>query len=177
MAATRFLPGVLSFLYALSHLEGVAHRPTSYTHSPVLRSLNNPTGKTDTGSIATSSTITEWSHGHSFGTGNAHTGFLRARHSLLKSQGRSNFLYRNQVGRTIQAPYVFRPSGRMEEEPFSRLTLAVYSHASGLTLVTHGTACVPPARITLVHPLLPKLRIKHKCTCLFEIILKYYSQA
>jgi hypothetical protein len=26
MAATRFLPGVLSFLYALSQLEGVAHR-------------------------------------------------------------------------------------------------------------------------------------------------------
>jgi hypothetical protein len=26
MAATRFLPGVLSFLCALSHLEGVAHR-------------------------------------------------------------------------------------------------------------------------------------------------------
>jgi hypothetical protein len=47
-------------------------------------------------------------------------------------------------------------------EPFSRLTLAVYSHASGLTLVTHGTACVPPARITLVRPPLPKLRIKHK---------------
>ena len=26
MEATRFLPGVLSFLCALSHLEGVAHR-------------------------------------------------------------------------------------------------------------------------------------------------------
>jgi hypothetical protein len=49
-----------------------------------------------------------------------------------------------------------------EEEPFSRLTLAVYSHVSGLTLVTHGTACVPPAHITLVRPPLPTLRIKHK---------------
>jgi hypothetical protein len=29
MAATRFLPGVLSFLCALSHLEGVAHRPNN----------------------------------------------------------------------------------------------------------------------------------------------------
>jgi hypothetical protein len=63
------------------------------------------------------------------------------------------------------------------EDPFSRLTLAIYSHASGSTLVTHGTACVPPARITLVRPPLPTLRIKHKCTCLFGIILKYYSQA
>jgi hypothetical protein len=50
-------------------------------------------------------------------------------------------------------------------------------HASGWTLVTHGTACIPPARITLVLPPLPTLRIKHKCTCLFGIILKYYSQA
>jgi hypothetical protein len=49
-----------------------------------------------------------------------------------------------------------------EEEPFSWLTLAVYSHALGLTLVTHGIACVPPACITLVRPPLPKPRIKHK---------------
>jgi hypothetical protein len=29
VAATRFLPGVLSFLCALSHLERIAHRPTT----------------------------------------------------------------------------------------------------------------------------------------------------
>jgi hypothetical protein len=57
----------------------------------------------------------------------------------------------------------WQSKGRMEEEePFSRLTLAVYFHASGLTLVTLGTACVPPAHITLVRPPLPKPRIKHK---------------
>jgi hypothetical protein len=33
MAATGFLPGVLSSLCALSHLEGVAHRPTSLMQS------------------------------------------------------------------------------------------------------------------------------------------------
>jgi hypothetical protein len=35
----------------------------------------------------------------------------------------------------------------------------------------------PFSRLTLVCPPLPTLRIKHKCTCLFGIILKYYSQA
>jgi hypothetical protein len=35
----------------------------------------------------------------------------------------------------------------------------------------------PFSRLTLVCPSLPTLRIKHKCTCLFGIILKYYSQA
>jgi hypothetical protein len=29
VAATGFLPGVLSFLYALSHLERVAHKPSN----------------------------------------------------------------------------------------------------------------------------------------------------
>jgi hypothetical protein len=71
----------------------------------------------------------------------------------------------------VRPPFLFWQSeGRIqkeeeekeEEKPFSWLTLVLYSHASGLTLVTHGTACVPPARITLVHPPLPKLRIKHK---------------
>jgi hypothetical protein len=33
VAATGFLPGALSFLWALSHLEGVAHKPTSLTQS------------------------------------------------------------------------------------------------------------------------------------------------
>jgi hypothetical protein len=31
-----------------------------------------------------------------------------------------------------------------------------YSHVPGLTLVTHGTACIPPTRITLVQPPLAK---------------------
>jgi hypothetical protein len=48
MAATGFLPGALSFLCALSHLEGVAHRPTSLTQSSTAWS-QQPTGKTDTG--------------------------------------------------------------------------------------------------------------------------------
>jgi hypothetical protein len=42
-----------------------------------------------------------------------------------------------------------------------------YSHVLGLTLFTHGTACIPPTRITLVRPPLPKLRINIKCTCSF----------
>jgi hypothetical protein len=48
VAATGFLPRALSFLCALSHLEGVAHRPTSLTQSRTARS-QQPTGKTDTG--------------------------------------------------------------------------------------------------------------------------------
>ena len=48
VAATGFLPRALSFLCALSHLEGVAHRPTSLTQSSIAWS-QQPTGKTDTG--------------------------------------------------------------------------------------------------------------------------------
>jgi hypothetical protein len=70
VAATGFLPGVLSFLCALSHLERVAHRPSNLffqlqsplspresvvqtgqqaTRSPALRGHNNQWGKIDTG--------------------------------------------------------------------------------------------------------------------------------
>jgi hypothetical protein len=48
VAATRFLPGVLSFLCALSHLERIAHRPTSHTQSSTAWP-QQPTGKIDTG--------------------------------------------------------------------------------------------------------------------------------
>jgi hypothetical protein len=76
VAATGFLPGVLSFLYALSHLERIAHRPTTYSSnlnhlSHLERVLYNwptsptqsstacpqqPMGKTDMG-FPTSSTM------------------------------------------------------------------------------------------------------------------------
>jgi hypothetical protein len=48
VAVTGFLPGVLSFLCALSHLERIAHRPTSHTQSSTVWP-QQPTGKTDTG--------------------------------------------------------------------------------------------------------------------------------
>jgi hypothetical protein len=46
MAATGFLLGVLSSLYALSHIEGVAHRPTSLMQSSTVWS-QQPMGKTN----------------------------------------------------------------------------------------------------------------------------------
>ena len=48
VAATGFLPGVLSFLYALSHLERISHRPTRHTQSSTAWS-QQPMGKIDTG--------------------------------------------------------------------------------------------------------------------------------
>jgi hypothetical protein len=48
MATTGFLPGALSFLCTLSHLEGVTHRPTSLMQSSTAWSPQ-PMGKTDTG--------------------------------------------------------------------------------------------------------------------------------
>ena len=62
-------------------------------------------------------------------------------------------------------PGIYTHSGNQVEwrrNPSHGSPWPFYSHASGLTLVTHGTACVPPARITLVCPPLPKPRIKHK---------------
>jgi hypothetical protein len=47
VAATRFLPGVLFFLYALSFLERIAHRSTNLPHSPALCG-HTTNGKTDT---------------------------------------------------------------------------------------------------------------------------------
>jgi hypothetical protein len=48
VAATGFLPGVLSFPCALSHLERIAHRPPSHTQSSTAWS-QQPMGKIDTG--------------------------------------------------------------------------------------------------------------------------------
>jgi hypothetical protein len=48
VTATGFLPGVLSFLCALSHLERITHMPTSHTQSSTAWS-QQPTEKIDTG--------------------------------------------------------------------------------------------------------------------------------
>jgi hypothetical protein len=48
-----------------------------------------------------------------------------------------------------RALYAFRKSGRMGKEPSHSSPWSFYSHASGLTLVTHETACVPPTCISL----------------------------
>jgi hypothetical protein len=109
------------------------------------------------------------------GSGNVHMGFLRARHRLFGSQGCTKVLCRTRVSRTAQSPYTLRQSDRMEKEPPHGPPWPFYSHASGLTLVTLETACVPPARITFLGQ---ELRIKNiNGTCSFGIIIKYYSQA
>jgi hypothetical protein len=75
VAATRFLPGVLSFLCALSHLERIAHRPTSHMQSSTAWP-QQPTGKNRHRLAQTGSTITGWSHGHGFWIGTPRTGSL-----------------------------------------------------------------------------------------------------
>jgi hypothetical protein len=51
----------------------------------------------------------------------------------------------------VRPVHLLAIESRMEEEPLSRLILAVYLHAPGLTLVTLGTACVPSACIRFAH--------------------------
>jgi hypothetical protein len=64
MAATGFLPGVLSFLCALSHLEESLTGQQA-SRSPVLRGHNNPRGKTDTSypaGLTMTDGLTDWLH-------------------------------------------------------------------------------------------------------------------
>jgi hypothetical protein len=65
VVAIRFLPRVLSFLCALSHLERIAHRPTSHMQSSTAWP-QQPTGKNRHRFAQTGSTITGWSHDHGF---------------------------------------------------------------------------------------------------------------
>jgi hypothetical protein len=203
VAATGFLPGILSFLCALSHLEGVAHRSINLffqlqpplspgesvvqtgqqaTQDQTLHIHHNqreirhehpriaPDRCNSINRLSRDGVFSIWQHGidsHSgfsgmrdesstqgsmqtprFRTekgvpafpnntdsfpkstqasrsGNAHTGFLRARHRLLNHRDARRFS--TGVGLVVlsRAPYAFRQSGRMEEEPFSRLTLAI----------------------------------------------------
>jgi hypothetical protein len=212
VAATGFLPGILSFLCALSHLEGVAHRsinlffqlqpPLSPGESVVQTSQQATQDQTtlDSQGCVTSRPCRgrcrlpgleqrreyQLSEQHrlfpeiytGFSFRECTHGFSQSQTQTFESQGCTKVLYRSRVGRTIQGPYAFRKSGRKwRRNPSHGSPWPFYSHASGLTLVTHGTACVPPARITLYVLPCQKLRINIKCTCLFGIILKYYSQA
>jgi hypothetical protein len=58
MAATGFLPGVLSFLYALSRLERITHRSTNLPHSPALR--GHTTKRKTNLAFSTGSTMAKW---------------------------------------------------------------------------------------------------------------------
>jgi hypothetical protein len=122
VAATGFLPGVLSFLCALSHLERVAHRPNNLffqlqpplspgesvvqtgqqaTRSPALRDHNNQWGK-QTRAFQTGSTMTGWSHGYGFGTETPHTG------SICSDRGCIGFS-RNQHRLSPKSTHRLRP--------------------------------------------------------------------
>jgi hypothetical protein len=121
------------------------------------------------------STITGWLHSHSFGTGNARIGslsfpkqarlfppnstqasrrlgitrtrFLRIKHR--HSSHRVSRRFSTGVGLVIllKALYAFRQSTGMGMEPSHGSPWPFYLHAPGLTFVTHGTACVPPAHV------------------------------
>jgi hypothetical protein len=122
VATTGFLPGVLSFLCALSHLERVAHRPRNLffqlqsplspgesvvqtgqqaTCSPALCGHNNQWGK-QTRAFQTGSTMTGWSHGYGFGTEIPHTG------SICSDRGCIRFS-RNQHRLSLKSTHRLRP--------------------------------------------------------------------
>jgi hypothetical protein len=157
VAATGFLPGVLSFLCALSHLERIAHRPTTYSSnlnhlSHLERVLYNwptsptqsstawpqqPMGKIDTG-FPTGSTMADgltqhkidsWlSQGQKFHTG-VNTGSICSdRGCLIFSEINTDFSCLEGVRgilAEVRTGSRFRRSGRMEEEPPTRLILAL----------------------------------------------------
>jgi hypothetical protein len=56
--AAGFLPGVLSFLCALAHLQRIAHRSKNLPRNPALRG-HTTNGKTDT-DFSTGSTMAKW---------------------------------------------------------------------------------------------------------------------
>jgi hypothetical protein len=70
-------------------------------------------------------------------------GFFRAKHRLFDSQRSTRVLCKLGAVLLLRASYTLRQSGGMGEEPFHNSSWPFYSHASGLTLVTHGTTCVP----------------------------------
>jgi hypothetical protein len=151
MAATGFLPGVLSFpVHSLTWRESLTGQQAS--RSPVLRSLNNPMGKQTQAFQKLDSAITGWLHSHGFGTGNVRIGSLsfpeqaktlpRIQHRLLiswgythgisqnqtqtfKSQGLPKVLYRSRVSHTAQSSVRVQTIRWNGNGTFSRLTLAI----------------------------------------------------
>jgi hypothetical protein len=124
MEATGFLPGVLFFLYALSHLERVTHRPNNLffqlqsplspgeivvqsglqaTHNPSLRGHNSQWGK-QTRAFQIGSAMTGWSHGYGFGKETPHTG------SICSDKGCID-LPRNQHKLSPKSIHRLRPPG------------------------------------------------------------------
>jgi hypothetical protein len=103
----------------------------------------------------------------------SNTDFSALRHEL-------GYSFRYRVNHTAQSSVRNQQSGGMGMDPPHGSPWRLYLHAPGLTLVTLGTACFPSVRLppsTWEFTCLPKgLRIKQKCTCLFEIIIKYYSR-
>jgi hypothetical protein len=87
-------------------------------------------------------------------------GFLRIRHRLhssgqgctriLQDKHRLSFLYQNYTRVSCRLASLDHPQDSriewMRAPPHGLLRL-FYLHAPGLTLVTLGTACVPPARV------------------------------
>jgi hypothetical protein len=148
VAATRFLPGVLSFLCTLSLLERVLlHWPTSHTQSSTAWPQQS-IGKTDTG-FPTGSTMAN-------GLTDMASNKTPRIGSILRQRMFWLFSINTQASGSVDVRGIscrgrtgcpVQKIGKNGEEPLSRLILVVYSHAPGLTLVTLGTACVPSACI------------------------------
>jgi hypothetical protein len=153
----------------LSPGERVLHNwPTSHTQSSTAWS-QQPTGKTDTG-FPTGSTmaghflflnpptqdrLTLWLSGTrdkqstqgSTQVRTVQTGDVPAIPEQTQIHAFSVQRMHEGFSAGVRPVHLLAVEGRMEEEPLSRLILAIYSHAPGLTLVTLGTACVPSACI------------------------------
>jgi hypothetical protein len=75
-------------------------------------------------------------------------GFSQSQTQTFRITGTHEGSCRTRDSRTLRARTRSGSPIEWEKEPPHGPPWPFYSHAPGLTLVTHGTACVPPARIT-----------------------------
>ena len=159
MAATGFLPRVLSFFCALSHLERIPHRPTTcssnlnhlshlervlynWLTSPTQSSTawpQQPMGKTNT-SFPTGSTMANGL------TDMASDKTPRIGLMLRQRMPHTGSMVQRTYGVYLQRSdrsYCSEDQIEWRRNASHHSSWPFYSHAPGLTLFTLGTACVP----------------------------------
>jgi hypothetical protein len=166
--ATGFLPGVISFLCALSHLERVAHRLSNlffqFNHLSLLERVLNKLANKPHAVKHCMATIADRKIDTGFPTCSTMVNGLTDMASnktprigsILRQRMFWLFRINTEASRSVdvwgiscrgQTGCLVHKIRKNQEEPLSRIILAIYSHGPGLTLVTLGTACVQSACI------------------------------
>jgi hypothetical protein len=138
---------VLPIQPPLSPGESVAQTGQQAPCSPALRGHNSR--RENRHGLSNRFNNGEWTHGYGFEQDSMHrldtqtedVSAFQNQHTGFWISGCTGYLLQRSDGMSGSE------NGKNGEEPLSRLILAIYSHAPGLTLVTLGTACVPSACI------------------------------